>query len=396
LIKYQRERERDLFVYMAAGGIQFQSQSRDFLDVLASNGVQFLLSNQGKVPLSTYDSNKTICLLFSANWCRPCKSFTPQLVQLYETLRKRGEDIEIILISFDQDEAGFNEHLKCMPWLAVPFDLDLHKKLSDLYSIKGIPSFVPLSLNVEEDLIALIEDYDAEAFPFTRKRKEELKAIDDAKRQGGDLEQLLAHDDCGFVVSKDGRKVLISQLIGKTVGLYFGAHWCPPCRAFTTQLIEAYNELTRNDFEIVLISTDRDNNEFDQNISNMPWLAIPYKDRTRQDLCRIFNIKGIPALVIIGPNGKTIRTNGKAMISLYGAKAFPFTETRISEIEASLKKEGAALANQVKDSKHEHVLKLDMARAYVCDSCKQQGRFWTFSCDVCDYDLHPLCVEEES
>ncbi|KAM7264632.1 hypothetical protein ACFE04_002315 [Oxalis oulophora] len=384
-----------------ATGLQFESQSTDFLALLASKGVEFLVSHQGKVPLSTYENNRTICLLFSANWCRPCKSFLPQLVQLYETLRKRGEDIEIIFISFDQDEAGFNEHLKCMPWLAVPFDVDLHRQLSDMHSVKGIPFFVPLSLNgLEEDLISLIEDYGAEAFPFTRKRKEELKAIDDAKRQGGDLEQLLANDDRNFVVSKDGRKVSIPELVGKTIGLYFGAHWCPPCRAFTTQLIESYNELTKNNksqsFEIIFISTDRDNNEFDLNFSNMPWLAIPYKDRIRQDLCRIFNVKGIPALVIIGPDGKTIRTNGKAVISLYGAKAFPFTETKIAEIEALLKKEGDALASKVKDSKHDHILKLEMAKAYVCDSCKQQGRFWTFSCDVCDYDLHPSCVEEES
>lgn len=188
----------------------------------------------------------------------------------------------------------------------------------------------------------------------------------------------------------------MSELVGKTVGLYFGAHWCPPCRAFTTQLIEAYNELatsTDQCFEIVLVSTDRDHKEFDLNLSSMPWLAIPYEDRTRQDLCRIFNIKGIPALVIIGPNGKTTSTSGKEMISLYGAKAFPFTESRIAEIEAYLRKEGDALPQEVKDEKHEHELKLDMAKAYVCDYCKKQGRFWAFSCDVCNYDLHPTCVE---
>lgn len=191
----------------------------------------------------------------------------------------------------------------------------------------------------------------------------------------------------------------MSELAGKTIGLYFGAHWSPPCRSFTAELIEVYNKLTTSTnqcFEIVLVSTDRDHKEFDLNRSSMPWLAVPYEDRTRQDLCRIFNIKGIPALVLIGPDGKTISTNGKEMISLYGAKAFPFTEPRIAEIEASLRKEGDAFPHQVKDVKHEHELKLDMAKAYVCDYCKQQGRFWAFSCDVCNYDLHPTCVEETS
>lgn len=192
-------------------------------------------------------------------------------------------------------------------------------------------------------------------------------------------------------------QILLSELVGKTIGLYFGAHWCPPSRAFTLQLIEAYNELTTTEdgrFEIILVSTDRDIKEFNINLSNMPWLAIPYEDRTRQDLCRIFNIKGIPAFVIIGQDGKTISTNGKAMISLYGAKAFPFTDSKIAEIEVGLKKEGDALPQQVKDIKHQHLLKLDMAKAYICDCCKRQGRFWAFSCYVCDYDLHPGCIEE--
>ncbi|XP_044463030.1 probable nucleoredoxin 3 isoform X2 [Mangifera indica] len=315
--------------------------STDFLTVLASQGVELLLSGKGKVPLSSC-GGKTICLFFSANWCRPCKSFTPQLVQLYDTLKARASDRVLI----------------------------------------------------DEDLIGLIEDYGADAFPFTKQRREELKALDESKCQGGKLEELLACEGRDYVVSRDYSKILVSELSGKTVGLYFGAHWSPPCRVFTTQLIEVYNELkiTTDQFEIVLVSTDRVHKEFDLSLSSMPWLVIPYEDRTRHDLCRIFKIKGIPALVLIGPDGKTINTNGKEMVSLYGAMAFPFTELRIDEIEASLKKEGDALPQLVEDAKHEHELKLDMAKAYVCDSCKKPGRFWTFSCDLCNFDLHPSCV----
>lgn len=192
-------------------------------------------------------------------------------------------------------------------------------------------------------------------------------------------------------------QVLVSELVGKTIGLYFGAHWCPPFRSFTSQLLDVYNELanaTKGDFEVILVSTDRDSREFNINMANMPWLAIPYEDRTRHDLCRIFNIKLIPALVIIGPEEKTVTTNAREMVSLYGSRSFPFTESRIAEVKACLKKEGDSLPRKVKDKKHEHELKLDMAKAYVCDFCKKQGRFWAFSCDACDYDLHPTCVEE--
>lgn len=372
----------------------------EFILILASHDVDFLLSREGEVPLTCLDG-KRVCLFFSANWCRPCKHFSPQLVQIYESLRSREKELEIVFVSFDQDENGFNQHFNSMPWLAVPFNETLLKSLRDKYFLDRIPSLVPLSsdgIPVQEDLIGFIEDYGAEAYPFTRKKREELKAADDAKRRGVKLEELLAHESRDYVVSRDGIKVLVSELVGKTLGLYFGAHWSPPCCTFTKQLAEAYDELisTRGQcFEVIFVSTDRDRTEFDLNLSTMPWLAIPYEDRTRQDLIRIFNIKGIPELVIVGPDGKTISTKGKNMISLYGAKAFPFTESRIAEIETGLKMEGDALPQQVKDRKHEHELKLDMAKAYLCDCCKKQGRFWAFSCDLCDYDLHPTCVEQQ-
>ncbi|WZZ24325.1 hypothetical protein YC2023_007726 [Brassica napus] len=377
--------------------VQFP-ENDDIYSILAAEGIEFLLSHSGEVPLE-YIHGKTICLFFSANWCRPCKDFTPELVKLYESLQKRGEEIEIIFVSFDHDMTLFYEHFWSMPWLAVPFSLSLRNKLTDKYRVARIPSLVPLfpgEISVADDVIGLIEDYGPEAFPFTKKRKEELKAIDESKCVGGQLEKLLTHESRSYVVSRNGSKVLVSDLVGKTIGLYFGAHWCPPFRSFTSQLIDVYNELTtstKGSFEVILVSTDRDSREFNINMTNMPWLAIPYEDRTRQDLCRIFNIKLIPALVIIGPEEKTVCTNAREMVSLYGSRSYPFTESRIVELEACLKKEGDSFPRKVKDKKHEHELKLDMAKAYVCDFCKKQGKFWAFSCDACDYDLHPTCVE---
>lgn len=102
-----------------------------------------------------------------------------------------------------------------MPWLAVPFNTGLHKRMSDRYHIDRIPSLVPLScINdgdlIDEDIIGLVEDYGAESFPFTKKRRQELKAIDNAKREGGKLEQLLASENQNYLMSRDGRKVDIS------------------------------------------------------------------------------------------------------------------------------------------------------------------------------------------
>ncbi|XP_021731531.1 probable nucleoredoxin 3 [Chenopodium quinoa] len=369
-----------------------------FKKILASEGIEFLTSASGKVLWSAIDG-KTVCLFFSANWCRPCKAFTPSLIQMYNSLKKTGENLEIVFVSSDRDEEAYTKHLETMPWLAVPFNLNLCTRLTRLFNINLIPALIPLNVNgniVEDNVVSLVEDYGADAFPFTRERKDELRAMDERKRRGGRIEELLAHAGRDYLISRNGEKILVSELVGKTIGLYFGAHWCPPARNFTSQLIQSYKELVtilNQPFEVIFISTDRDHDEFNCSLSSMPWPAIPYEDKTRQDLKRIFDIKGIPTLVLIGPDGKTISSNGRAMISMYGAMAFPFTEPRIAGIEASLRKEGDKLPYKVQDPKHVHELKLDMAKAYICDACKKQGRFWSFSCDVCDYDLHPKCVE---
>jgi len=84
---------------------------------------------------------------------------------------------------------------------------------------------------------------------------------------------------------------LPSESSGKRVlGLYFSAHWCPPCRDFTPILIEFYNKFKQSAaayclVDIVFISSDHDEESFLEYLKQMPWLAIPYDDRPRKVSC---------------------------------------------------------------------------------------------------------------
>ena len=61
-------------------------------------------------------------LYFSASWCGPCRSFTPQLCSFYEKM-KPG-DLEIVFVSSDQDENGYKEYLGKIPGIAYHLETE--------------------------------------------------------------------------------------------------------------------------------------------------------------------------------------------------------------------------------------------------------------------------------
>ena len=70
----------------------------------------------------------------------------------------------------------------------------------------------------------------------------------------------------------------------KFVGIYFGAHWAPPCRKFTTNLDKVYKELNKDSacFEVIFCSSDGSEEHFKANFAEMPWTAIDFND----DACK--------------------------------------------------------------------------------------------------------------
>lgn len=90
---------------------------------------------------------------------------------------------------------------------------------------------------------------------------------------------------------------------------YFSAHWCPPCRSFSPLLIELYNQINRDKkrIEIVFISLDQGVNDFLEYLKIMPWISIPYTQKTRREkLTQQYRIRGIPTLYVVNKIGKVM------------------------------------------------------------------------------------------
>lgn len=248
-----------------------------------------LMNKDGPVKITDALEGKThVMLYFSAHWCPPCRGFTPCLAKAY---KERQTNVEVVFISSDRDEAAFEEYFADMPWLALPYVAREKKdELSKTFEVRGIPTLIIL---------------DAEGNLVTRNGRAEYEAYFGIKKElpvpasWTDLLGPELRGKEGVVKTED------ALLAKKHVMLYFSAHWCPPCRGFTPELAKAYEAKTENT-EIVFISADQDDDQFQEYYKEMPWLALPYDRQKTGDLAEAYEVCGIPTLVVLDSERKFV------------------------------------------------------------------------------------------
>ena len=129
----------------------------------------------------------------------------------------------------------------------------------------------------------------------------------------------------GKVVDHQGNKVALADIKShKFVGLYFSAHWCPPCRGFTPVLAQAYNDIKTehpNALEIIFVSSDQDQASWQGYFKDMPWKALAFGDSLKQALGSEFGVTGIPCLVILKNDGTLVTKEGRGHIQQHGVGA---------------------------------------------------------------------------
>ncbi|XVE56209.1 hypothetical protein DITRI_Ditri03aG0219400 [Diplodiscus trichospermus] len=189
------------------------------------------------------------------------------------------------------------------------------------------------------------------------------------------------------------KRVKISDLEGKVIGIYFSANWYQPCRNFNQVLIDVYEQLKSNGsyFEIVFVSSDENLDAFNSYRESMPWLSIPFSDlQKKKALNRKFEVEGIPCLIILQPednkDGVTLY-DGVEIIYRYGVQAFPFTKEKLEELqkEERMRHETQTLTNLLTPPGRDYILGHSISRKVRIDSLigKTVGLFsaeWCFPC----------------
>jgi nucleoredoxin len=90
------------------------------------------------------EKKKLIALYFSAHWCGPCRKFTPQLVAYYNRVAPQHPEFELILVSLDRNQFGFETYFRetNMPWPAIDYQKLAGKDAIRKYAGDGIPCLV--------------------------------------------------------------------------------------------------------------------------------------------------------------------------------------------------------------------------------------------------------------
>jgi nucleoredoxin len=71
-----------------------------------------------------------IALYFSAEWCGPCRKFTPQLVDHYKRVAREYPEFEIVFYSMDRSLYAMEMYARDgnMSWLAIDFSKPKEKE----------------------------------------------------------------------------------------------------------------------------------------------------------------------------------------------------------------------------------------------------------------------------
>jgi len=125
----------------------------------------------------------------------------------------------------------------------------------------------------------------------------------------------------GNLVKLDGKSLKSFKDLkkpSKYYVFYYTASWCSPCQAFTPSLVDFYNKNKNDQFELVLITSDQDEDAMeDYAVSkNMPWPMLKLRKASAFKKKFPHGVTGIPSVIVCDLQGKIVTTGGRNLNTL--------------------------------------------------------------------------------
>jgi nucleoredoxin len=311
-----------------------------------------VVAKDGRNKMQDLQSADIIAVAFGNLTNRGWRDYVKKtLVQSYENLIKTGKKFQVVYHSESTSETA-NDVEDGWGFLPNGVGVEHFSAISDV----SPPTVMIIGKNEDtgyfdvlvENAARMIYEMKDQAYPWTKDavRKEQARAAERLSKQKERVNNFqILKDENVKIVDGNGEAVDIQEMQANAdvIGLYFSAHWCGPCRRFTPKLAELYNvcKAEGKKFTVVFISSDTDQEAFDEYFQEMPWYALEYQNRElKETLSNIFDVQGIPTLVLLESDGTKMVTAGRDIVSV-GAEYFPWgkEEMKAGNKAAKLKAE---------------------------------------------------------
>jgi cytochrome oxidase Cu insertion factor (SCO1/SenC/PrrC family) len=105
-----------------------------------------------------------------------------------------------------------------------------------------------------------------------------------------------------------GKEIMLSSLHGKLTLVYFWSSWNALSRQTNMNLNSVYNKYHKRGFEIYAVSIDSDADLWKKSylLDKAYWIHVNDPKGLESDYCKIFSVRAIPKMILIGKDGKII------------------------------------------------------------------------------------------
>ncbi len=114
-----------------------------------------------------------------------------------------------------------------------------------------------------------------------------------------------------------GETISLSSMEGKYVLVDFWASWCKPCRIENPNVVKLYNKYSKENFEILGVSLDKDKAKWEKAIAddNLNWPQVSDLKFWNSAAAQLYNVRSIPFTVLVNPDGEIEATKlrGRAL-----------------------------------------------------------------------------------
>ena len=226
------------------------------------------------------------------------------LVDVYNLLKSQGKGFEVVFVSADNDEEGFEEYYSHMPWLSVAFDdTDLREgELPQRFGCSGIPHLVLIDAatgkEITRDGVELISQFGPAAFPYS-------EGAINAALEGARQQLLTVVSDWSILGSEANpsefrQKEAVAVLVGNSDG---------PAQHIAPRLATAYQALGAARLSVVYIPHGAANSAKEsafQATFPADWLIIQRPENVLGALASVFGGPPRPCLAVFSGDAKTL------------------------------------------------------------------------------------------